>query len=156
MKRLSVIAMMIVLSLLVATSGAATAASSRQGLAAQATEAGTQAAQAPDQYGESYDVDAAVLKKAVGTSDGVPKIALAAFHRAALPVDQKTMDLAVKCWKDKICDTGTVRIGKLPRIGLRPLVYVYKCDACHQITSVEPEQRKDAPRHPTVSARPRL
>lgn len=56
----------------------------------------------------------------------------------------------------EICDTGTVRIGKLPRIGLRPLVYVYKCDACHQITSVEPEQRKDAARHPTVSARPRL
>ena len=39
---------------------------------------------------------------------------------------------------------GTVRIGKLPRIGLRPLVYVYKCDACNQITSVEPE-RQDSP-----------
>ena len=42
------------------------------------------------------------------------------------------------------CGIGTVRIGKLPRIGLRPLVYVYKCDACNQITSIEPE-RQDSP-----------
>jgi len=55
-----------------------------------------------------------------------------------------------------ICDTGTVRIGKLPPIGLRPLVYVYKCDACNQITSVEPEQRKGAPRQQAASARPPL
>ena len=39
----------------------------------------------------------------------------------------------------EICGIGTVRIGKLPRIGLRPLVYVYKCGGCNQITSVEPE-----------------
>jgi hypothetical protein len=38
-----------------------------------------------------------------------------------------------------MCGVGTVRIGKLPRIGLRPLVYVYKCSGCNQITSVEPE-----------------
>jgi len=42
------------------------------------------------------------------------------------------------------CGVGTVRIGKLPRIGLRPLVYVYKCDACNKITSIEPE-RLDSP-----------
>ena len=44
----------------------------------------------------------------------------------------------------EICGFGTVRIGKLPRIGLRPLVHVYKCDACNQVTSVEPE-RQDSP-----------
>jgi ABC-type sugar transport system substrate-binding protein len=60
-----------------------------------------------DQYGERYDADPAVLKKAVGTADGVPQIALAAFYRAGLPVDQKMQDLAVKCYTDKICDTGT-------------------------------------------------
>ena len=102
MKRLFMISMVIVLALLVATSSAATRTTV---MAAQATAAGTAAA--PDQYGEVYDVDPAVLKKAVGTSDSVPKIALAAFHRAAMPVDQKTMDLAVKCWKDKICETGS-------------------------------------------------
>jgi hypothetical protein len=43
-----------------------------------------------------------------------------------------------------ICGVGTARIGKLPRIGLRPLVYVYKCDACNQITSIEPERQDKA------------
>lgn len=104
MKRFFMIAIVIALLLVVATSGAST---QRAVLAAQATQSGTQAAQGPDQYGEQYGVDPAVLKKAVGTSEGVPKIALAAFYRAALPVDQARMDLAVKCWKDKICDTGT-------------------------------------------------
>jgi hypothetical protein len=32
----------------------------------------------------------------------------------------------------------------LPRIGLRPLVVVYKCIACNQIASVEPDQREIA------------
>jgi ABC-type sugar transport system substrate-binding protein len=105
MKRLFVSAIVIVLLLVVATSGAVTATPSPHNTARVAQA--TQAAQGPDQYGEQYDVDPAVLKKAVGTTEGVPKIALAAFHRAALPVDQKMMDLAVKCWKDKICDTGT-------------------------------------------------
>jgi hypothetical protein len=53
----------------------------------------------------------------------------------------------------EICGTGTVRIGKLPRIGLRPLVYVYKCDACNQITSVEPERQKETPRHRSGATR---
>ena len=53
----------------------------------------------------------------------------------------------------EICGVGTVRIGKLPRIGLRPLVYVYKCDACNRITSVEPERQEEAsPSPPRVGA----
>jgi len=44
----------------------------------------------------------------------------------------------------EICGFGTVRIGKLPRIGLRPLVHVYKCDACNQVTSVEPERHQES------------
>ena len=53
----------------------------------------------------------------------------------------------------EICGVGTVRIGKLPRIGLRPLVYVYKCDACNQITSVEPERQEQAVRRRAGSTR---
>ena len=53
----------------------------------------------------------------------------------------------------EICGIGTVRIGKLPRIGLRPLVYVYKCDACNQITSVEPERQEEAIRGRAVLTR---
>ena len=41
------------------------------------------------------------------------------------------------------CGRDTARLGKLPRVGLRPLVHVYKCDACHQITSVEPGRLDD-------------
>jgi len=56
----------------------------------------------------------------------------------------------------EICDIGTVRIGKLPPIGLRPLVYVYKCDACNQITSVEPGRQEDnSRRRVTTIRRPR-
>jgi len=53
----------------------------------------------------------------------------------------------------EICGVGTVRIGKLPRVGLRPLVYVYKCDACNQITSVEPERLEDTSRRRLVPIR---
>src|SRR6185436_20010537 len=60
-----------------------------------------------DEFGERYDADPAVLTKAVGTTEGVPDIAKAAFYRAGLPVDQAKMDLAVKCWQDKVCETGT-------------------------------------------------
>jgi hypothetical protein len=53
----------------------------------------------------------------------------------------------------EICGIGTVRIGKLPRIGLRPLVYVYKCDDCNLITSVEPERQEEAIRRRAASTR---
>jgi hypothetical protein len=53
----------------------------------------------------------------------------------------------------EICDIGTVRIGKLPRVGLRPLVYVYKCCTCNQITSIEPERLEDPSRPRAMSIR---
>jgi hypothetical protein len=40
------------------------------------------------------------------------------------------------------CGRPTSRLGKLPRIGLRPLVHVYKCAPCNQIISIEPDQRE--------------
>jgi hypothetical protein len=40
------------------------------------------------------------------------------------------------------CGRDTARLGKLPRIGLRPLIHVYKCETCNQIVSVEPEQQE--------------
>jgi ABC-type sugar transport system substrate-binding protein len=60
-----------------------------------------------NEFGERYDADPAVLTKAVGTTEGVPEVALAAFYRAGLPVDQAMQDLAMKCYKEKTCDTGT-------------------------------------------------
>lgn len=61
------------------------------------------------------------------------------------PLKEKT--LLPRC---ETCGRDTARLGKLPRVGLRPLVYVYKCDACHQVVSVEPDQQEQ-----TVPARSR-
>jgi hypothetical protein len=47
------------------------------------------------------------------------------------------------------CGLATTKLGKLPGIGLRPLIYVYKCESCNQIMSIEPDQ-------PTKLARPAL
>src|SRR5512142_1773734 len=102
MKRVSVIVLVIVLALVFVTGGMPSALA--QGPTATPGGPGIDGA---DQYGERYDADPAVLTKSVGTTDGVPKIAMAAFYRAGLPVDQARMDLAVKCWKEGTCDTGT-------------------------------------------------
>jgi hypothetical protein len=49
------------------------------------------------------------------------------------------------------CGAGTARLGKLPPIGLRPLLYVYKCSSCNQITSVEPERHDSPTISPTLT-----
>lgn len=110
MKRLFVINMgiILVLALVACGGGAATQAPAADAPPADAPPAelgpGIEGA---DQYGERYDADPAVLTKSVGTPDGVPEVALAALYRAGLPLDQAKLDLAVKCWKDKVCETGT-------------------------------------------------
>jgi ABC-type sugar transport system substrate-binding protein len=61
----------------------------------------------PDEFGEIYDADPELLTRALGTNEGVPDVALAAFYRAGLPVDEAMAELALQCWRDKVCDTGT-------------------------------------------------
>jgi hypothetical protein len=65
-----------------------------------------------------------------------------------MPVQPSETGLPPRC---EICGVDTAQIGKLPRIGLRPLVYVYKCAACNQITSVEPERQESPTISPTVT-----
>jgi len=103
MKRLLAIHMMVVFVLILTACGGAVPAATQSSSAGN-TNPGIDGA---DKYGERYDADPAVLKKAVGTAEGIPQVALAAFYRAGLPVDQARQDLAIKCFKDKICDTGT-------------------------------------------------
>jgi len=103
MKRLLAIHLMVVLVIILTACGGAVPAAT-QASSSGSTNPGIEGA---DKYGERYDASADVLKKAVGTTEGVPQIAQAAFYRAGLPVDQARQDLAVKCYKDKICDTGT-------------------------------------------------
>ncbi len=64
----------------------------------------------PDEYGETYDADPAVIEKALFDTANLPtdpvqlQVANAAFARADDPVDQA---LALECWKNNGCDTGT-------------------------------------------------
>ncbi len=106
MKRLLTINLLVILTLMLAACGspATTAAPTS---APEPTEAS--AAQDPnlDKYGERYDADPAVLNQSIGTTEGVPQIALAAMYRAGQPVDEARQALAIKCWREKICETGT-------------------------------------------------
>ncbi|HSB87599.1 MAG TPA: substrate-binding domain-containing protein [Ilumatobacteraceae bacterium] len=69
-------------------------------------------------FGEKYTPDADILAKGLGGAGSLPEeerarnVALATIARASIPVDE---DLALKCWKDNGCDTGTG--GKL-KVGL--------------------------------------
>lgn len=123
MKRLLFVHMVIVLVLVLTACGGAAPATEPP--AAPATEAPAMteepaATEAPateaipqtgeegmDQYGERYDADPTVLTQSIGTSEGVPNIALAAMYRAGLPVDEARQQLAIKCWREKVCETGT-------------------------------------------------
>lgn len=64
----------------------------------------------PDEFGETYDADPAVIEKALYDATLLPadevarQVALAAFDRADNPVDYA---LALECWKNNGCDTGS-------------------------------------------------
>ena len=72
--------------------------------------ADTGAAAVADEFGETYDADPAVIEKALFDASLLPEdptaeqVALAAFARADDAVDQT---LALECWKNNGCDTGT-------------------------------------------------
>ena len=56
-----------------------------------------------------------------------------------MPALPSETGLSPRC---EVCGLVTAKLGKLPQIGLRPLVYVYKCNPCNQITSIEPGRQK--------------
>lgn len=56
---------------------------------------------------ENFDADPELLMKAMGTTEGIPDEALAAFYRAGLPVSDEMAEKALECWREKECDTGT-------------------------------------------------
>jgi ABC-type sugar transport system substrate-binding protein len=121
MKRNLTIALLavLVLALAACAPAAAPAPAPAATQAPAATEAPAAATEAPaattaagegeglDQYGERYDAEAAVLEKAVGTTEGIPDVAKAAFYRAGLPVSEEMQALALKCFRENTCDTGT-------------------------------------------------
>jgi ABC-type sugar transport system substrate-binding protein len=47
------------------------------------------------------------LTKAFGTTKNVPKPVLAAVARSGKPISAARLALALKCWKENVCETGT-------------------------------------------------
>ncbi|HEX4980135.1 MAG TPA: substrate-binding domain-containing protein [Ilumatobacteraceae bacterium] len=65
---------------------------------------------AEGEFGESYIPDPDILAQGLGGGGSLPEeerarnVALATIARASIPVDE---DLALKCWNENECDTGT-------------------------------------------------
>ena len=82
------------------------------------------AAGQPDQYGETYNADPAVMEHALFDASALPsdpaakQIALAAFSRVKMTLDAATEQKALECWKNNGCDTGTG--GKIVAAYLEP------------------------------------
>lgn len=68
---------------------------------------GTSSAGNQARSGEHYNAPPALLLKAFGTTKNVPKPVLAAVTRAGVPFTGAKLALAIKCWKENTCDTGT-------------------------------------------------
>jgi ribose transport system substrate-binding protein len=103
-----------------ATTPAATAApggTDAGGTTAPAT-GGEGATLTDGEFGENYTPDPEILAKGLGGAGSLPteerarNVALATITRASIEVDE---DLALKCWQENGCDTGTG--GKL-KVGL--------------------------------------
>ena len=75
-------------------------------IAATTSLASSQRAQ-PGSYGENFNASPALMKHAFGTAQNVPDIVKASVYRAGLPVSKARLQLALKCWKENTCDTGT-------------------------------------------------
>ncbi len=59
-------------------------------------------------YGETTAADPALVEKAMGTTEGVPDIVLAAVARANQDLDDDTIAKAIECYTNAVeCDTGT-------------------------------------------------
>lgn len=58
---------------------------------------------------ENFDANPDLLLKSLGTDDTsqIPEAVLASVYRSGLEVDDETLKLALRCWKEKTCDTGT-------------------------------------------------
>ena len=78
--------------------------------AAPAATTGQATTEEAGEFGEVYEADPAILEKAMFNAELLPEdetardISLAAYARADDEVDQ---DLALDCWKNNGCDTGT-------------------------------------------------
>jgi ABC-type sugar transport system substrate-binding protein len=68
------------------------------GIAAAALAAGLGSAQAGDAN--------ALMMKGLGTTDNIGPVVAEAFKHAAIDLTPEQRELALKCWKDNVCETG--------------------------------------------------
>jgi ABC-type sugar transport system substrate-binding protein len=60
-----------------------------------------------DEFGERYDADPALVAQALGPVGDIPDIVAASIYRAGLEVDDDTLAIALTCFNNQECDTGT-------------------------------------------------
>lgn len=58
-------------------------------------------------YGESLDADPALIERALGPVDDLPDIVRASIARAEQSLDDATIAVAMECWDNVECDTGS-------------------------------------------------
>jgi ABC-type sugar transport system substrate-binding protein len=56
--------------------------------------------------GLAADTAQDLMKKALGTTENVSPVLVEAFDHAAMPLTAEQRELALKCWKDSVCETG--------------------------------------------------
>ncbi len=56
--------------------------------------------------GTSKAADTELLLKALGKTDGIGPIVMEAFDQASMKLSPADRELALKCWKDSVCETG--------------------------------------------------
>jgi ribose transport system substrate-binding protein len=83
------------------------AAAAVVGLVVAGTTAGIAGSSTSKGSAEHYGAKSALLIKAFGTTQHVPKAVLASVYRAGVPFTGSKLQLAIKCWKENTCDTGT-------------------------------------------------
>lgn len=98
-----------IFAMVLAACGGQPAATTAPEAEAPAEETGGEEAAAPTGSEEHFDADPAVLMKTMGVTDPsqVNDVVLAAMYRAGLPVSDEMAQLALQCWREKECDTGT-------------------------------------------------
>lgn len=92
------------------TAPAEAAPTEEEAPAEEPAETGAADTGAPAEEGTAADEpDPALLQKALGTTDTsqIPEIILGAVARAGESFEGERLDLALKCWKENTCDTGT-------------------------------------------------
>ena len=105
MQRIKIVGVAVVFALVLAACGGDDGTTSDP--TPTAGETPTDNGGALSEYGESTDADPALVEKALGPVEDVPDIVLAAIARADQSPDAATIEVALECFNNVECDTGS-------------------------------------------------